>query len=617
VVPAERAPRRWGSGLTDAPPPPPPSLLPSPIDAPAYLARRLRAGVRAEEFAAVGEALGVPLEQGELACARALVAALTDQRLQALRLLAASTEAGSGRADESRVVEGRASFLMRLTKGGDQAGVDLERLDDLRTLLAVVRAGNLRQRRGAVLRIGELLGGDKRVPADQARKAIDVLLQLPSLPLAYELWQVCSRLPGADGRRARAAGEQWAALAARFDASVRAFWDGAASEEPADALEDEELVQLLTRARDLSDEAVFHLAAVITGCDGVSSRRARAALLGALLNAGDPRLLPALRGLIESGEAELLIPAVRALGRIEDPRVHGILKTAYEHTAAAEERLVLAGALGAAGDARGQPYVREVLSTRDERLLPYALEALCELGDRDDVQALTELLDDGNPALTRAALQALGRIGDSRALMPLSALPRDSISSALRAEIEEADEAIHARMELLGEEPPARALAARTFDTAKRAALVRRKDPAVVLLRARLSQVLGELWLALGAHRRAVARLETAAALRPDWHAPVLSLAMSHARRKENAQALAAFRRVLGIDRNAVEDNPAAVRMLAHAFLRRAQAVEQEGRDDIARGLLEEALGLDLRKAPSDLRFAIEQRLHALRIKAG
>ena len=91
---------------------------------------------------------------------------------------------------------------------------------------------------------------------------------------------------------------------------------------------------------------------------------------------------------------------------------------------------------------------------------------------------------------------------------------------------------------------------------------------------------------------------------------------MAYARRDESAQALASFRRARGIDQKAVENHRAPARRLAHCFLRRAEAMVRDGREDIARGLLEEALSIDLRKAPSDLRFAIEQRLHALEIKA-
>jgi tetratricopeptide (TPR) repeat protein len=355
---------------------------------------------------------------------------------------------------------------------------------------------------------------------------------------------------------------------------------------------------------------------VIEGCAGESERRSRAALLGALLNAGDVRLLPALRGLIESGEGDLLIPAARALGRIDDPRAHSALKAAFERTVTAEARLVLAGALGSAGDSRGLPYVREVMKTADERVLLYALEALGELGDRDDVQAVIELLGRREPALVMSGVQTLGRIADGRALLPLHELAQRAKSAALRAEIEDALDAMKARMELLGEEAPPLARSAHTFDTAKRTALVKRKDPAVVRVRARFYQILGQMLLALGARARGIARLEAAAALLPDSPSPVLGVAMSYARSSDSAQALAGFRRVLGIDRNAIEDNPSAVRMLAQAFLRRAEAMEREGRDDIARGLLEEALSIDLRKAPSDLRFALEQRLQALQSRA-
>jgi hypothetical protein len=95
----------------------------------------------------------------------------------------------------------------------------------------------------------------------------------------------------------------------------------------------------------------------------------------------------------------------------------------------------------------------------------------------------------------------------------------------------------------------------------------------------------------------------------------VLARALVHARRGETPQALAAFRRALALDHEAVERDAHAMRMLAQAFLRRAEALQREGRDDIARVLLEEGLSADLRKVPTDLRLALEQRLLALRSK--
>jgi tetratricopeptide (TPR) repeat protein len=577
--------------------------------------RMLLAGVRPGDLAALGDALGVPAEAGEAALAAALVRALGTAQADHIALGGDATSTPA-RGDDSRVVDGRASFLMRLTSGGSQASVDLGRIADLRTLMAVVRAGNLRQRRAATLRIGELLAGRGQLPSEQVREAIDMLVQPRAFAIAYEAYVVCVKLPGADGRRARAAAQQWQELSAQCEQRARDFWDGEHHDEPIMALPDDQRVQLLMRTRDLSDEVVRHLCALISGNDGGSDRRARVALIGALLNAGDARLLPALRSVVEGGDTELLGPAARALGRIDDPRAHAALKSAYERTAAAEERLLLAGALGIAGDSRGHAYVREVLAQSHEGVLGVALEALAELGSYDDVQSVSELLWHGDPAIAMAAVQTLGRIGDARALLPLDDLLRGADSSALRAAIEDAQDAIRARMELLGEEPPASKLAAHTFDTAKRAAIVKRKDPAVVRLRAQWSFALGQLWLALGASARAVRRFEQAAALRADWAAPVVGVAIAYSQRNEIAQALASFRRALAIERSAVENNGAAARMLAQAFLRRAEAMARDGREDIARGLLEEALSFDLRRAPSDLRFAIEQRLHALKVQS-
>jgi hypothetical protein len=84
--------------------------------------------------------------------------------------------------------------------------------------------------------------------------------------------------------------------------------------------------------------------------------------------------------------------------------------------------------------------------------------------------------------------------------------------------------------------------------------------------------------------------MEIAAALRSDWVAPLLALALTHARRDELPQALSSFRRALRVDPK---------RVVSHA-------------SSAARGLLEEALGFDLRLAPIDLRLALEQRLSAI-----
>jgi tetratricopeptide (TPR) repeat protein len=574
----------------------------------------LEGGVRGEDLARVRALLALPEELDEVGTVAALVKRLAYDRVAAARWPAAESERAE-REDPSRVVDVRASFLVRLTAGGEVGSVDIERLAHAPTLLAILRAGNLMQRRAAASRLHALLQIPKSMPAPQLDELAAVVPTLRTLAIAYEVSQICERLPGQAGRAAQATEKQWHALLARVEHAIHAFWDGESADEPLRMLGAEDRAHLLSRVRDLPDEVVRHIAAVITGNDGAVQERERAVLLEALQSAGDYRLLPALRSLIERMDGDRMVPAARALARIDDPRVHPILRAAFLRTAIAEHRLVLAGALGIAGDTRGASYARETLATQDARLLPYALEALAYVGGTEDVQAVAELLDHSDPERVRAAVETLGRIGNGRALLPLARLCAKPISSALRADAEEAEAAIRARLDLLGEEPPALDRASQTFDTAKMAAIVRRRrDPAVVRMRAWLSVMIGHLWLTFGAHARAIARLEAAAVLRPDWVAPVVTVAKLHARRSEYAQALSSFRRALEIDRTAIERSGTAVELMAQSFLRRAEAVAAEGRADVARGLVEEALVADLRKAPSGLRFALTERLAALRI---
>jgi tetratricopeptide (TPR) repeat protein len=529
------------------------------------------------------------------------------------------------REDPSRVIGLRASFLVRLKAGREVGSVDIDRLAHVPTLIAVLRAGSLPQRRAAASRLAALLD-DKSLNAQAIEQLASELPAMRTFAIAYEVGQVTARLPGQAGREAQVAEKQWTALLGRIEHALPAFWDGEQTDEPLGALSAEERGLLLSRVRDLPDEVVRHISAVVTSVDGALDARDRLSLLVALQSAGDPRLVPALRMLIESVEGDRLMPAVRALARIDDPRVHPILKGAFTRTAIAEHRLVLAGALGIAGDARGLPYAREALATRDERVMPYALEALAYLGSAEDVLAVVEQLEHPDPERVRAAVETLGRIGDGRALLPLSRLFADDartsaagvpISAALRADAEEADAAIRARLELLGEEPPEAASASRSFNTAKMAALVRRRrDPTIVQIRARWNVAIARLWLALGMTTRAIARLEAAAIMQPEWAGPVVAIASQRARMGEHAQALTSFRRALEIDRSAVERSSHAIALAAQAFLRRAETVATDGRADVARGLLEEALALDLRKAPSELRFALSERLTALKLAA-
>lgn len=577
---------------------------------PAELRDRLDAGAASGDPLALREALGLSADADDGALAEALVRAVAESLVPTLAERGPTAERGA--QDPSRILHGRTSYLGRLGTGATtEPGLNLQQLGDTRTLLAVCRAGTLFQRRAAVLRLGELIDAPHQLSADQLARVVDELPQLRRFDVAYELSLVCAKLPGAAGRRARSQRREWEVLVHRLSPQVVAFWDGERAGEPISELHGEDRVLLLSRCRDLPATMVGHIAAVIEGADGLSGPNERLSLLAAIQNAGDRRLLPALRALLNAPDGELVAPAARALCRIEDPRVHPALRASYERAVIDEQRLALAGALGVAGDTRGLSYVRGVIESDADPLKPLALEALAELGTGDDAQALP--LDKLGGAALKKGVRVVEQIGDGRALEALVRLDLAGTSSALKADIEDAAAAVRARLELLGEEAPPASAAAEVFDTAKMAVYRRRQDPASVRMRARLSLWLAHLWAFVGSQASAVARFETAAALRPEWPTPVISLALLYARAENHTQALASFRRAIDIDRGAVERSSAAARALAQAFLRRSETVERDGRNDIAFGLIEEAMALDLRRAPSGLRFALNQRHEALR----
>ena len=116
----------------------------------------------------------------------------------------------------------------------------------------------------------------------------------------------------------------------------------------------------------------------------------------------------------------------------------------------------------------------------------------------------------------------------------------------------------------------------------------------------------------MGARRSGMRRLERAAALRPGWASPHIAMGLAYTRQDNHAQALGAFRRAVEADRRRVERNPLFIRALARSFIARAEQVEREGRSDVARGLVREALSFDLRWASGPQRFELERRRSAL-----
>src|SRR5690606_32878442 len=151
----------------------------------------------------------------------------------------------------------------------------------------------------------------------------------------------------------------------------------------------------------------------------------------------------------------LRVDAARALANVDDPRARPALRAAYERAVEDEERVLLGGALGATGDQRAAAFVRALLPRAEPPLRLLALQALEHLGDDSDVDAVLARLGEGDTPETWQAVRTLGCLGDRRGLEALAALYARTRIPGLLAEIEEADGAIRARLELRGETPAA------------------------------------------------------------------------------------------------------------------------------------------------------------------
>ena len=565
--------------------------------------RYLVRGIAGTESTAVREDLGASPDAEDRDVAHALVTSVAEADIA--RIGSQLETRADPREPDAVPPEDSAdsSFLGRLSVS-DDVFLSVGRIDDVSTLLAILRAGSLRQRRAALERITDRLSDRKAMEGDAIRESVEMITQLRDVELACELAHARAHLPGAPGRKARAEREEWRKLVTTIEGPIVAFWDGQLHAEPIGRLPGDQRAQLLLHARDLPDLVAQHLSAIIEGSDGVTTAEGRVGLLASLRYAGDRRLVPALASVLENAHGELAAEAARVLGGIEDPRVQPILCRHFERAVVDDERAVLAGALGMAGDARGADRVRELLFRDHPLVVMEALEALEGLGTSEDGELVAQFLTHGDLAVATQAVRTLGRIGDGRVLDDLSDLYADTQIPALRATIEDALAAIAARMELRGEE-------AATIDWSevgnKPALREGPNDRLGYRVLGWRDYLVGQLWLLLGTVDWAIARFEAAAAHRSGWATPLVAIAMAFAARGHDALALPAFRRATAVDRHRIERNPKVVRAMARCFLRRAEQMEREGREDIARGLVGEVLTLDLRRAPSALRFELQR----------
>ncbi|MGB5373261.1 MAG: HEAT repeat domain-containing protein [Polyangiales bacterium] len=570
----------------------------------------LREGIAGNEYADPRKALGCDTDTDDAEVARALVRIVAAHDLAQIGMRSVQPEAARHPSVRPPTeVTADPSFLGRLSTTGDE-GLSVERIADVPTLLAVLRAGSRRQRRAALARLRERLVDRRLLQSDEVRKAIQMISKLRDVELGYELAQLRAELPGAPGRTARQEHEQWKRLARRTEFEIRAFWEGQSSVDAFRGLPGDQRALLLMRVSELSNLVVHHITAIIECSDGSVPLESRIGLITSLRYARDPRLVPALVAVLEAERGKLVASAARVLGGMNDARAQPALAERFERSFVAEERIALAGALGMHGDLRGLSEVRSSLDEDHPKLPLPALEAMESLGSPDSTDLVTKFLDHADASIAIQAARTCARIGDGRALDELTDRYNATAVPALRAAIEDALSAIAARMELRGEE-------AATIDWSEVGNKpVARKGPRDSLPAIALGwrdYFMGRLWLLLGRVTWAVARFESAAARRDDWGAPLIGIGMTFARREQYALALPAFRRAIEVDRLRIERNPILVRAMAKAFLHRAEQVEREGRDDVARGLVGEVLTLDLRRAPGTVRFELKRKHDVLR----
>jgi hypothetical protein len=570
----------------------------------------LREGIAGNEYADPRQELGCPADAGDSEVARALVRLIAASDLEQLGTQSVAPEAARHPSVRPPTeVAADPSFLGRLSTSGN-VGLSVERIDDLATILAVLRAGSRRQRRAALDRLRERLRDRRLLHTDAVRKAIQTISGLRDVELGHELARVRAELPGNKGREARHEHEQWKRLAQRTEQAIRAFWDGQSNVEPIHLMPGDQRALLLMGISELPDVVVHHVGSIIEGNDGCVPLESRIGLLASLHYATDPRLVPALISVVEAQRGDLVARAARVLGGIDDARVHPALAERFERSFVNEERIALAGALGMHGDLRGLAEVRSSLEEDQPQLLLQSLEAMESLGSSEHTDLIAKFLDHADVSIAIQAVRTAGRIGDSRVLDELTERHNATSVPALRAAIEDALSAITARMELRGEEAAPIDWSEVGNKPAPRKGS-RDSVPAIVL--SWRHYFMGRLWLLLGRTTWAVARFESAAARRNGWGAPLIGIGMAFARREQYALALPAFRRAIEVDRPRIERNPILVRAMAKSFLHRAEQVEREGRDDVARGLVGEVLTLDLRRAPGTVRFELKRKHDVLR----
>jgi HEAT repeat protein len=563
------------------------------------LERRLREGTGADD-AEIARALSVPAND-ELGFARALLTAIArDPRRE---------DPGPWKAPEELAarapVEGGFLHRLHVASGEGERGID--RIGDVQTLLAVVRGGSLRQRRAALGRLAVL--GEESEHAIRTR-IDDALASLRDEDLALDLGRARARLGIADLAELAAEDALATETFSRLEAEIPRYYEGELERDPLCALDAETRALLGSRLRSASDRVVAHLTALLEASSAADDvRGARAAWLAAIRTVGDPRLGATLGALLGSSERSVSLDAARALGRIDTASAHASLAEAFRRSNTPADRAVLGGMLGLHGDVTVLPELRETMRAEDPRARLAAVEAIGPIATSEDFEPLASLLGTGSLALDRALVRSLGWLGDARAVRLLRGLRTTDRGPALAVDIDDALRAVRAQMELRGERD--------VPEGAITPVISRAASPWWARTIAALHVAIAELEARIGMQARALRRLDRAIVRARDLASPWVAKGRIFEARGSSAEALVVFRRAIEIDRAFVERTPHAVRAVARAFLRRAEATSREGRRDVAQGLLDEALSLDLGRVPLPLRQALSREREKLAHEEG
>ena len=395
----------------------------------------LREGIASNDFADPREELGCAADADDREVARALVRLVAASDLEQIGTQSISPEAAQHPSVRPpTAVAADPSFLGRLSASGTD-GLSVECIEDVPTILAVLRAGSRRQRRAALERLRERLRDRRLLHNDAVRKAIQTITELRDVELGQELAQARAELPGAQGRQARHEHDQWKRLAQRVESAIQAFWDGQSNVEPIQRLPGDQRALLLMRVSELPDVVAHHISAIIEGNDGWVPFDSRIGLISSLRYATDPRLVPALISVVEAERGELVARAARVLGGIDDARIHPALAERFERSFVNEERIALAGALGMHGDCRGLGEVRSSLEETQPQLLLQSLEAMESLGSSENTDLVVRFLGHSDAAIAIQAARTAARIGDGRALDELTEMHDSVIITAFSLKV--------------------------------------------------------------------------------------------------------------------------------------------------------------------------------------